>query len=128
MDKLCDHLFVFEPKGHIRDFNGNYTDYRDWLEEQDFEEKTKTVSRPTTADGGNDNDQKKKLSFQEKKEYESLEAEIADLESKKAELENKISSGETYHKKLTEWSADIAKINKTIDSKTERWVELADKM
>ena len=118
MDRLVDHLFVFQGDGEVRDFPGNYSDYRNSpLSKQAVksEEKVEEVKVKTTN---------RKLSYGEKREYESLGEEIATLEEEKAELEESLNSGETDFEKLGQWSARIEKITELLDEKELRWLEL----
>jgi ATP-binding cassette subfamily F protein uup len=124
MDQLVDHLFVFQGDGAIKDFPGNYTDYREWVDENELEAASKPVTRK--EEGIKAPEEKKKLSFNEKKEHDSLEKEIAALESEKEKLVEKLNSGGS-HKEITEWSKEIDKIGKLLEQKTERWLELAEK-
>jgi len=125
MDKLVDHLFVFEGEGKIKDFNGKYADYRDWKQEEEKEaKKLEKAAKPKTTHRAPQ--EKKKLSFKEKQEYEKLESEIEQLEEEKEQLEANLGSGELDHQKLQEWSERIAEIIKLVDEKTERWLELAE--
>jgi ATP-binding cassette subfamily F protein uup len=124
MDQLVDHVFVFEGEGKIRDFPGNYTDYRTWMDEQELEAaQPKPV--PVKVKSG---DEKKKLSYQEKKEYENLEKEIADLETKKEEFLIKLNSGEGNNEELVKWGKEIANITDLLDEKSLRWLELSEKV
>lgn len=127
LDKLTDHLFIFEGKGQIRDFNGNYREYREWSKEQDRlkrqEEKEKTASNAvyqTTSAS------KAKLSFKEQKEFEQLGGEIEQLEQQKAKLHDLIST-ETDHVRLTELSREIEQVNYLLDEKEFRWLELSER-
>lgn len=124
LDKLCDKLFVFEGEGKIRDYPGNYSDYRTERKKiQSEQSKSKEkAEKPKKTDGN-----KTKMSYNEKREYESLESEIDTLETKKAELNGLLNSGETSHEKLTEWALEIQKIDTEIDTKSERWMELDEK-
>lgn len=126
MDHLVDQLFVFEGDGKIRVFNGNYTDYRDWLSEQEQEAKTPMKEQPRQRPA--DTSVKKKPSFKEKQEYENLQAEIAALEARKAELEGYFAQGTSDVAQITEWSKEIEQLSKEIDQKTDRWIELSDFM
>ncbi|MBT1709698.1 ATP-binding cassette domain-containing protein [Fulvivirgaceae bacterium PWU5] len=130
MDHLVNQLFVFEGNGVIRLFNGNYSDYRDWVEEQEAlgaapEPKKAATPEPVKTP---DTKEKKKASFKEKQEYEKLQAEIDKLEQEKNEIAGKMNSGAIDHKQLQEWSARIQVITKSIDEKTLRWLELAELM
>jgi ATP-binding cassette subfamily F protein uup len=134
MDRLTEHLFVFEGNGVIKDFPGNYTDYRSWADERDLELKEKEKAKEKNQDNQKNTVSKssdpgtKKLSFSEKKEYDTLEKEIEELENKKQELISKLNSGSGTHDELAGWSSDIGKLIEQIDKKTERWVELSEKV
>lgn len=123
MDHLVDQLFVFEGDGKIRFFNGNYTDYRDWVDEQEvlnskqISKKSDAIELPPST---------KKVSFKEKQEYEQLQAEIDSLEEQKRELETEINSGIADHIKLVELGERLQKITSLIEQKTTRWLELAE--
>ncbi|MBK0404613.1 ABC-F family ATP-binding cassette domain-containing protein [Adhaeribacter sp. BT258] len=132
MDQLIDHAFVFEGNGKIRNFPGNYTDYREWLKEQDktvsvSDEKPKAaVAAAPKADLPTET--KRKASYKEKQEYEQLEKEIDELETKRDQLTGELNSGGLDHEQLASKAAEIEKISKQIDQKSERWLELADLM
>ncbi|MFY0625292.1 MAG: ABC-F family ATP-binding cassette domain-containing protein [Reichenbachiella sp.] len=127
MDKLVDHLFVFDRTPTIRDFPGNYTDYR--LESKE-KVKQSGVSNSQKKDKSSyqtkEKESKKKLSYNEQQEFNGLEKEIENLNSRKKELEGKIMSGETDHAKLTEWSKEINQIQSDVDEKEMRWLELSE--
>jgi ATP-binding cassette subfamily F protein uup len=130
MDHLVNQLFVFEGDGVIRLFNGNYSDYREWVEEREAlgaapEPKKAATPEPVKS---SDTKEKKKASFKEKQEYEKLQAEIDKLEEEKNEISGKMNSGAIDHKQLQEWSARIQVITKAVDEKTLRWLELAELM
>ncbi|EAY23816.1 ATP-binding cassette domain-containing protein [Microscilla marina] len=133
MDKLVDHLFVFEGEGFIRDFNGKYREYREFKHLQELEkEKEKKESKQgkqkeeKSTKKTADDTQKRKLSYKEQKEYEGLEQEIEQLEEKKDELTEKLNSGTLDHEELQNTSQKLGEIIDLIDSKTERWLELAE--
>ena len=126
MDRLVDHLFVFEGEGKVKDFNGKYTDYRDWKEEKEKEAKKAEKAAKPKEEQPRISQEKKKLTFKEKMEYEQLEGEIEELEGEKEELEQKLISGETDHEKLQAWSERISELIQLIEDKTERWMELAE--
>ena len=128
MDKLVDHLFILEGNGEVKDFNGKYTDYQNYLEEKAEEEKDqKEKPKPTEKKVDKPKEEKTKLSFKEKFEFEELEKEMAKLEEKKEELSAQIllNPAQDEMMKITE---EFGKISKKIDEKTERWMELADFM
>ncbi|NJM26525.1 MAG: ABC-F family ATP-binding cassette domain-containing protein, partial [Bacteroidia bacterium] len=123
MDHLVDQLFVFEGDGKIRQFNGNYSDYREWVEEN---ESTPTVAAVPVAVRHTAEPQKKKASFKEKQEYERLQSEIEALEKKKDDLTEQFNSGITDHVALQTLSTDIQTVASALDEKTMRWLELSD--
>ena len=98
MDHLVDRLFIFEGDGQIRLFNGNYSDYRSWVEENELQEvavPTQVKEIPIVA-----SDTKRKPSFKEKQEYDKLQEDIESLEKQKETLTIAISSGSTDHQEL----------------------------
>ena len=122
MDKLVEHLFVFEGEGKIKDFPGNYADYRLTLTEAKEKEKEQVAAKPKEKK----EKEKAKLSFNEKREYEALEREIEELEQQKAILVEKLNSGESDHQLLTDWSQKIESIAKAIEEKSDRWLVLSE--
>ncbi len=132
MDKVVDHLLVFRGNADLKDFPGNYTQYRDWKEVQDQLEKEAEAARQpkqTSVPEKNNRpqpEQKKKLTFKERKEFEALEVEIPKLEAEKAELETAMSSGTLSNDELMVKSERIAKVMEEIDEKTMRWLELSE--
>lgn len=123
MDHLVDQLFVFEGDGNIRLFNGNYTDYRDWLSEQEVlpqVKESKPVEEKATPS------EKKKLTFKEKQEYTNLQQEIELLEKQRAEITGFLTIGSNDHVQLQKWSQQIEEINSSVELKTMRWLELAE--
>ena len=125
MDKVVDHLMVFNGQGDIRDFPGNYSDYRDWKDAKAQQEKEaeKPQEEKTARVRLND---KRKMSFKEKREFEQLEKEIAELETEKAQIEEQLCSGTLSVDELTEKSKRLPEVNDLIDEKTMRWLELSE--
>ena len=122
MDKLVEHLFVFEGDGVITDFPGNYTDFRSQLlstPAKKKEEKKKEVVLKVVQE-------KKKLSFKEKRELDQLEKDIVTLEAQKAELEGKLNASSESHEDLANWSKAINSIGNDLDEKEMRWLELSE--
>lgn len=123
MDKVVDHLLVFRGNADIKDFPGNYTQYREWKEVQDQLEKEAEAARraeiaPTMEKTSRpEKEQKKKLTFKERKEFEALEVEIPLLEAEKAELETAMSSGTLSNDELLAKSERIATVIEEIDEK-----------
>ncbi|GHT28434.1 ABC transporter ATP-binding protein [Bacteroidia bacterium] len=131
MDKVVDHLLVFRGDADIKDFPGNYTQYRDWKEVQDQLDREIEAARqekpmPTTERRPQPETPKKKLSFKERKEFEALEEEIPQLEAEKSSLETAMSSGALSTDKLLSHSERIAHLLNEIDEKTMRWLELSE--
>ena len=128
MDKVVDHLLVFKGDGEIKDFPGNYTQYREWSALQPKEEglpaKPKTVSEP--KESRNTNDSKRKLSYKEKREFEQLEQEIAALEEEQRQLEEALCSGTLSVEELTEKSKRLPLLKDELDEKSMRWLELSE--
>ncbi len=123
LDKLTDHLFVFEGNGKIKDHYGSYTKYKaakEKLKEVPKEVKKKEIVKPKKAAI------KTKLSFNEKREFEQLEKDIQSLEDEKSQLEQDLNSGNHDYEALNNLSSRIAEIIKTLDEKTLRWMELAE--
>jgi len=132
MDKLVDHLLIFEGDGKIKDFNGNYTDYKEQkeLEESEAKEKQKAVKEaPVVVQKKEEAPAaKRKMSFNEKREYDQIQKDIAALEAKKAELENLLASGGGQKDDYKTWSDELQSVNNQIESKTLRWLELEEMM
>ncbi len=132
MDKVVDHLLVFHGNAEIQDFPGNYTQYRLWKEMQTEQERKKSAAAPASNDSAAkkssrpEKEQKKKLSFKERKEFESLDSEIPQLEEEKARLEVEMSSGTLSNDQLLAKSERIAALIAEIDEKTMRWLELSE--
>ncbi|MCK6649792.1 MAG: ATP-binding cassette domain-containing protein, partial [Bacteroidia bacterium] len=132
MDKMVDHLFVFEGEGVVRDFPGNYTEYRD---KKDSEDKNSPAPSATTkeeaskeqkSDSTQTSDSKRKLSFKEKFEYEQLEKDIAKLEAEKKRLTDLLSEGTAPDNEIAEYSQQIGKVISQLDEKSLRWLELSE--
>ncbi|MCF8329509.1 MAG: ABC-F family ATP-binding cassette domain-containing protein [Crocinitomicaceae bacterium] len=132
MDKMVDHLFVFEGEGKILDIVGNYTDYRKVQTNKPKEDKssnTKTIIskedqkflKPTIL-----SNEKRKLTFKEKEELASLEKSLVDLEKGKLELTNKLSDSEKSNQELYETGMELGKLVEELDRQTNRWLELSE--
>ena len=127
MDKVVDHLMVFEGDGEIRNFPGNYSIYREWLieEEKNKNEEAK-VTKAEVQTQAPKPQVKTKLTYKEKQEFEGLEQKIADLEKEKAEITERLSSGKLSSDELVESSNRITALMELIDEKTMRWLELSE--
>lgn len=130
MDKVVDHLLAFQGNARIKDFPGNYTQYREWKEVQELLEKEKEQAAKPKEEKVQQvqpkNDEKKKLSFKEKREFEELDALIPQLEEEKANLENELSSGTLSTDELLQKSNRISQLIEEIEEKTMRWLELSE--
>lgn len=131
MDKVVDHLLVFKGDGEIQDFPGNYTQYRDYQKMKSKEEEQQKPAKSSNT-SGNDakkdyrNNQKRKLSFKEKREYEELTDKIAQLEEEKQQLEEELCSGNLSVDDLTEKSKRLPILKEELDELELRWLELAE--
>ncbi len=127
MDRLVDHLFVFEGNGVIRDFPGNYTLYRIAQKEEEQQKKQQELAAAQTATASeNKAKDKKKLSFNEKREFEQLEKDIPALEKEKAEITEKMSTGNIAYEELDKLSKRITEVTNLLEEKEMRWLELSE--
>jgi ATP-binding cassette subfamily F protein uup len=128
MDRLVDHLLVFEGEGDVRDFPGNYSRYRE-AEEEENSRRKETEESPKAAPSARPlrETEKKKLSYGEKRELELLEAEIRQLEAEKAELEALISGSQPDYESLQKYSVRIGEISGLLNEKEMRWLILDEK-
>lgn len=129
MDKVVDHLLVFNGGGDIRDFPGNYTQYREWKEAKARHDKEQqAVAKPQAAakPARTRQDEKRRMSFKERREFEQLEKEIAELEAEKKAIEDALCSGTLSVDELTEKSRRLPQLTDLIDEKTMRWLELSE--
>lgn len=127
MDRLVDHLFVFEGEGIIRDFPGNYSQYRIWLKEKEEEEKTEVppVKQEVIAAPSVKED-KRKLTYKEKREFEQIQQDIANLEKEKETITEKMNDGSLPFDQLQQLSVRISEITNLLDEKELRWLELSE--
>ena len=131
LDKSVDHLFIFREGGVVKDFVGQYSEYREYIKEQEAEDariakaaeekaqKNKPQAAPTTT-------QRRKLSYKEQRELEELERQLPELEQEKADLEEALSSGTLSHEVLTANAARIGELIDLIAEKEMRWLELSE--
>ena len=130
MDKVVDHLLVFKGDGEIQDFPGNYTQYRDFQKMKSKEEEqlkqTKNNTTPNEPKKDYHNNQKRKMSFKEKHEYEQLTEKIAQLENEKQQLEEELCSGNLSVEELTEKSKRLPLLKDELDELELRWLELSE--
>ncbi|MBR5464932.1 MAG: ABC-F family ATP-binding cassette domain-containing protein [Alistipes sp.] len=134
MDKIADHLFVMQGNGTVKDFPGNYTQYRLWRREEEqreaaarAEEERNARKQPTATAPKSTRTYADRLSFKERRELEALEAELPTLEARKKALEEQMSSGTMEVDELMKASTEITALIEEIDLKTLRWMELSEK-
>ncbi len=123
MDKLVDHLFIFEGDGKIRDYNGNYTEYRAQKKIDDRERERAPKEKKQRVKEVSD---KPKLSYMERKEFNSLEKEIEKLEKQKTEITDKFNDPNLSSEEIQELSIELGRVKQLIDEKEMRWLELSE--
>ena len=135
MDRMVDHLFAFEGDGVIKDFPGNYTQYREALAKQSFTgyemkpvAEVKETSQPVQSQISPQKTEQKKLSFKEKHEFENIEKELPQLQKEKALLEEKMNTGSLHFEELQKAAARIGELTTLIDEKEMRWLELSERV
>ncbi|MFC4875048.1 ABC-F family ATP-binding cassette domain-containing protein [Negadavirga shengliensis] len=126
MDRLVDHLFVFEGKGSIRDFPGNYTDFREWEKARKDSSKPETVTEKPEQIKVEEKPDKTKASYKEKKEFENINLELEQLGKAKNDLIGKINQGSEDHEELLAWSKEIEEIDRRMETLEMRWLELSE--
>lgn len=144
MDKVVDHLLVFRGEGEIKDFPGNYTQYREWqkLEDKKSAELKEAAQKATASRNGNNATtpsptgksqrdpnaapQKRKMTFKEKQEFAQLEKDIEALTAEKESIETALSSGSVSVEQITEMSKRLPILNEELDEKEMRWLELSE--
>lgn len=144
MDKVVDHLLVFRGEGEIKDFPGNYTQYREWqkLEDKKSAELKEAAQKATASRNGNNAPtpsptgksqrdpnaapQKRKMTFKEKQEFAQLEKDIEALTAEKESIETALSSGSISVEQITEMSKRLPILNEELDEKEMRWLELSE--
>ena len=140
MDKVVDHLLVFKGQGEIKDFPGNYTQYREW------EKTLKTLPQPLPVregsghtsngkdlstprpnrEGQGGGSSRRRLSYKEKRELEQLEKDIEALEAEKKQIEEALCGGTTSVEEITKLSKRLPQLNEELDEKSMRWLELSE--
>ena len=131
LDRLVDHVFAFEGDGVIKDFPGNYSEYREWKEDLDILKSSEIIDeKPIASLEQSDNQKaksdKKKLSFKEQKELDTLNEEIIQLERRKSEIETLLSNPSVDVKEIERLTIEFSTIMSDIDEKTLRWIELQE--
>jgi ATP-binding cassette subfamily F protein uup len=132
MNKLVDHIFVFEGHGKIKDYYGNYTEYRiEKDKELKLQKRIAKINAPAPVEDGKSKPARatnpNKMTFKERKEFETLEVEIEQLEKEKEELIEKMNSGAGTSQELTDWSRRYQEVETSLDDKSMRWLELSEK-
>ncbi len=128
MDKVVDHLLVFKGQGEIKDFPGNYTQYRAWsaMESNKDAKGQSKATEPKAEKKSYRNETRRRMTFKEKTEYAKLEQEIAALEAEQHELEEALCCGTLSIEELTEKSRRLPKLKEELDEKSMRWLELSE--
>ena len=127
MDKVVDHLLVFKGQGEIKDFPGNYTQYREFSSGEKEEEKSeKSAKNEKKQPANNVATAKRKLSYKEKRELEQLEKEIATLEAEQKQIEEALCGGTTSVDEITALSKRLPVLKDELDEKSMRWLELSE--
>lgn len=132
MDKVVDHLLVFKGEGDIKDFPGNYTQYREWSRLQSKEEAERNAQQKQAATAGKSkaaayrNDTRRRMSYKERMEFQQLEKDIEALNKEKEQIEQELSSGTISVERITELSKRLPTVNEELDAKEMRWLELSE--
>ncbi len=134
MDKVVDHLLVFNGQGDVKDFPGNYSQYREWKDEQDqlkreeerLQREKEAKEAPKPAAVRNQNTEKKRLTYKEKQEFAQLEKDIAALEEEKKQIEVALCGGTISVEEITAMSKRLPELNDELDEKSMRWLELSE--
>ena len=126
MDKVVDHLLVFKGQGEIKDFPGNYTQYREWSALEESKETKESRDSKETNKASYRHDERRRLSYKEKREMEQLEKDIAVLEEEKKQIEEALCGGTTSVDEITAMSKRLPQLNEELDEKSMRWLELSE--
>jgi ATP-binding cassette subfamily F protein uup len=126
MDKIVDHLFIFEGQGVIQDFPGNYSIYHDFAIEQEKEQRKAEKDKKEPAKKPEVKEKPRKLSYKEKKELEQLEVDMEQLSTEKETIESELISGTLDADTLTVKSKRLNEIMSIVDEKEMRWLELSE--
>jgi ATP-binding cassette subfamily F protein uup len=126
MDKVVDHLLVFKGNGDIKDFPGNYTQYREWERLQNQSSQSSQSSQGSQTKSNYRHDDRRRMSYKEKREFEQLERDIAALEEEQHLLEEQLCSGTLSVEELTEKSKRLPQLKDELDEKSMRWLELSE--
>jgi ATP-binding cassette subfamily F protein uup len=124
MDKIVDHLFVFQGEGKVKDFPGNYSIYREWLDNQALYKKKEIKGK--TVKPEKEPQEKIKLTYKEQKEYEDLLEEIENIENEKSTIETKLSEGTILSEEIVELSKRLNELETQLPEKENRWLYLSE--
>ena len=124
MDRLVEHLLIFEKGKSIENFTGNYSRYRESVEDESPSESIPTKKAAHKVEKVKD--ESRKLTYNEKREFEGLESEMEKIRGNIAALEERMNSGETDHEKLTAWGQELQQLKDKLDEKEMRWLELSE--
>lgn len=132
MDKVVDHLLVFKGQGVVKDFPGNYSQYREWADAKAEEEREEQQAQKKNAPAGEKSGQrvrlndKRRMTFKERREMEQLGKDVEALEQEKKEIEAAFSSGTLSVEEITEKSKRLPELERELDEKSTRWLELSE--
>ena len=129
VDKLADHLFIFEGGGRVKDFVGSYSGYRQYLKDREEERRVESrenrkETRAAASASSDRGERKRRLTYKEKMEKEQLERDLSSLGEEKKSLEERLCSGTMSAQELTDGSVRLGEVNRLIDEKELRWLEL----
>jgi ATP-binding cassette subfamily F protein uup len=133
IDRLADHVFAFEGDGVVKDYPGNYTEYREWKKEEEEEErqeqkKPEPVKIETKVTETHSDKASKKLSYKVQRELEQLETEIPQLEEKKKQMEQELAEIHSDYSKVQKLTAELQKLSEELDTKSMRWMEIQEQI
>jgi len=130
LDKICQHVFAFEEAGTIKDFPGNYTEYREWRTAQLREKKSEPVVLTETkpSEEPKIDVAKTKLSYKEKLEFEQLDKQIPELEQRREQMNAQLAEGAVAASDQASFFKDLSTLSEEIEGKTMRWLELAERV
>ncbi|MDR2411022.1 MAG: ABC-F family ATP-binding cassette domain-containing protein [Bacteroidales bacterium] len=128
MDKLVDHIFIMQGNGKVKDFYGNYTDYKTKLQQEERIQRAQQKAKKTIPLKQSIPPNTGKVTYKEQKEFEFLELEIERLEKEKSHYLELLNAGNGTPEELTTWAEQYAKTDNDLDIKTTRWIELSDKI
>ena len=130
MDKLVEHILVFEGQGKLRDLGGNYTAYRERIQQEERDLKKAEAQKPAQSSASSQDTKtarsQNKMGFKEKFEYDQLTKEIEELEVLKAQKEEELMQPDLDHEAMTRISSELGAIISSLDEKSDRWLELAE--